>query len=74
MLSFEETITHIRLAKKGDNNSKEILIKNNILLVKSIVNRFKNKGVDYDDLFQIASILFPIILYLFQKSFAIKRL
>ena len=49
MLSVNETITHIRKAKEGDNESKEILLKNNVLLIKSIVYRFKNKGVDYED-------------------------
>ncbi len=72
MLSFEETITHIRLAKKGDNNSKEILIKNNILLVKSIVNRFRNKGVDYDDLFQLGSVGLLKAIYNFDEKFNVK--
>ena len=58
MLSFEETILHIRKAKAGDIQSKQILIENNVLLIKSIVNRFRNKGVDYDDLFQLGSKIF----------------
>ena len=72
MLSFEETITHIRLAKKGDNNSKEILIKNNVLLVKSIVNRFRNKGVDYDDLFQLGSVGLLKAIYNFDEKYNVK--
>ena len=72
MLSFEETIAHIRLAKKGDNNSKEILIKNNVLLIKSIVNRFKNKGVDYDDLFQLGSMGLLKAIYNFDEKFGVK--
>ncbi len=72
MLSFEETIKHIRLAKKGDNNSKEILIKNNVLLIKSIVNRFKNKGVDYDDLFQLGSVGLLKAIYNFDEKFNVK--
>ena len=48
MLSFEETLALIRNAKNGSNTAKEELLVNNVLLIKSIVNRFKNKGVDYD--------------------------
>ncbi len=72
MLSFEETILHIRLAQKGDNASKEILIKNNVLLIKSIVNRFKNKGVDYDDLFQLGSMGLLKAIYNFDEKFGVK--
>ncbi len=58
MLSFEETIYHVRKAKLGDENSKEVLLKNNTLLIKSIANRFRNKGVDYDDLYQLGCVGF----------------
>ncbi len=72
MLSDAETLQHIRLAKKGDNLSKEILIKNNALLVKSIANRFRNKGVDYDDLFQLGSMGLLKAIYNFDESFEVK--
>lgn len=72
MLSFEETIFHIRKAKLGDNESKEILIKNNVLLIKSIVNRFRNKGVDYDDLFQLGSVGLLKAIYNFDEKFGVR--
>ncbi|MBE5744290.1 MAG: SigB/SigF/SigG family RNA polymerase sigma factor [Clostridiales bacterium] len=72
MLSDTETIKYLRLAKNGDNNSKEILIKNNVLLVKSIANRFRNKGVDYDDLFQLGSMGLLKAIYNFDESFCVK--
>lgn len=72
MLSLEETLLHIRLAKKGNENSKEILVKNNILLVKSIVNKFKNKGVDYDDLIQIGSLGLIKAIYNFNESYNVR--
>lgn len=72
MLSTSETLRHIRLAKTGDNNSKEILIKNNSLLVKSVANRFRNKGVDYDDLFQLGSMGLLKAIYNFDESFGVK--
>ena len=58
MLSHEEIVDYIRKAKQGDENAKEIIFQNNAPLIKSIIKRFKNKGVEYDDLFQIASIGF----------------
>lgn len=72
MLSFEETLKLIRRSKQGDNESKEILLKNNVLLIKSLVSRFKNKGVDYDDLFQLGSIGFLKAISNFDESFNVR--
>ena len=55
MLSDEKTLEYIRAAKEGDSFAKEELITHNTSLIKSIVKRYLNKGVDYDDLFQLAS-------------------
>ena len=55
MLSNERTVQLIRMAKAGDNDAKEELIINNASLLKSIVKRFKGRGVEYDDLYQLAS-------------------
>ncbi|MGN1181787.1 MAG: sigma-70 family RNA polymerase sigma factor, partial [Faecalibacillus sp.] len=52
----EETINYIVLAQNGDEKAKEILVKNNIGLVWSIVHRFKNNYYDKEDLFQIGCI------------------
>ena len=56
MLDVEETNRLIRLAKGGDADAKETLILENNNLIKSIVRRYLNKGVEYDDLYQLASI------------------
>jgi RNA polymerase sporulation-specific sigma factor len=72
MLSVEETLRHIRLAKNGDDFSKEILIKSNVLLVKSIVFRFRNKGVDYDDLFQLGCMGLLKAIYNFNESYNVR--
>lgn len=56
MLDVEETNRLIRLAKVGDAGAKETLILENNNLIKSIVRRYLNKGVEYDDLYQLASI------------------
>jgi RNA polymerase sporulation-specific sigma factor len=56
MLSHEETIRLLKLAKNDDNESKTILVEQNMPLVKSIVKRYKNKRVEYDDLIQIGTL------------------
>ena len=38
---------------EGDESAQELLVKRNIALVKSIIKKYLNRGVDYDDLFQI---------------------
>jgi RNA polymerase sporulation-specific sigma factor len=55
MLSHEETIRLLKLAKQGDEESKATLIECNMPLIKSIVRRYKNKRVEYDDLIQIGT-------------------
>lgn len=72
MLSNEETILLIRQSKNGNNFAKEKLILNNFGLIKSIANRFLNKGVEYDDLFQIGSIGFLKAIEKFDESFMVK--
>lgn len=56
MLDHEETMRLIEKAKSGDENSKTVLINHNMPLIKSIVNRYKNKSVEYEDLIQLGSI------------------
>ena len=55
MLDVETTNELILKAKNGDSGAKEKLILENNNLIKSIVRRYLNKGVEYDDLYQLAS-------------------
>lgn len=55
MFDQETTNRLIREAKNGDGAAKESLLAENTNLIKSIVKRYLNKGVEYDDLFQLAS-------------------
>ncbi len=52
-LKHEEALRLLALAKEGDESAQELLVKKNIALVKSIIKKYLNRGVDYDDLFQI---------------------
>lgn len=72
MLDDKSTIEYIRLAKTGDNKAKETLIEHNVSLVKCIVKRYLGKGVDYDDLFQIACIGFLKAITGFDERFGVK--
>ena len=46
----------IRLAKEGDEKAAEVLIKNNTGLVRSVALRFRDRGIEFDDLMQIGTI------------------
>lgn len=72
MLDDKSTIEYLRLAKQGDNGAKETLINHNVSLVKCIVKRYLGKGVDYDDLFQIACLGFLKAIAGFDESFGVK--
>lgn len=72
MLSQEEIIVCIRRAKEGDDVAKEKIFKSNTPLIRSIISRFKNKGVEYDDLYQIACIGFLKAINNFDENFGVK--
>ena len=72
MLDEQSTIEYIRRAKSGDDVAKETLIFENVSLVKCIVKRYLGKGVDYDDLFQIACMGFLKAITGFDESFGVK--
>ncbi|MDE7463525.1 MAG: sigma-70 family RNA polymerase sigma factor [Clostridiales bacterium] len=52
-METQETLELISSAQNGDRSASELLIKNNSPLIKSVIRRYKNKGVDYDDLYQL---------------------
>lgn len=62
----------IRQAKLGNETAKELLFNSNSPLIKSIIRRFVGKGIEYDDLFQIASIGFLKALNNFDETFGVK--
>lgn len=72
MLSKEETTLLIRRAKDGDEQAKEELVKANSPLIKSLIKRYLNKGIEYDDLFQLGSLGFVKAIYNYDESFDTK--
>ena len=56
VLGHEESQRLIKAAQRGDEEAKETMIVRNTALVKSIVKKFLNRGVEFDDLMQIGSL------------------
>ena len=72
MLEVDETNDLIRRAKQGEDFAKERLIIENKNLIKSIVRRYLNKGVEYDDLYQLASMGLLKAINGFDESFGVR--
>lgn len=72
MLELNQTLELIDKAQKGDNESKEILLRYNYPLIKSVIKRFLNKGVEYDDLYQLGCVGFLKAINHFDASFGVK--
>jgi len=69
---YDITLKLLQKAKNGDESAKNELIENNSPLVKSIVRRYKNKGVEYDDLYQLGCVGFAKAINNFDQSFNVK--
>ena len=72
MADYEQTLRLIKLAQKGDEEAKNMLINQNYPLVKSVIRRYRNKGVDYDDLFQLGCVGFVKAINNFDLNFGVK--
>ena len=72
MLDQEMLLQYVRRAQNGDNDAKEVIFNNNFPLLKSIIRRFKGKGVEYDDLYQLASMGLIKAINNFDESFGVK--
>lgn len=72
MLSVEETTELINLAHQGDDGAKTALLQNNLPLIKSIVKRYQNKQIEYDDLMQLGTLGFIKALNNFNPEFGVR--
>lgn len=72
MLTNEETFALLEQAKNGDDLAKEKLISLNSPLIKSIVKRYLNKGIEYDDLYQLGAMGFVKAINNYDASFNVK--
>ena len=72
MLTNEDTFNLLEQAKKGDNIAKEQLITVNSPLIKSVVKRYLNKGVEYDDLYQLGALGFVKAINNYDAAYNVK--
>ena len=72
MLVYEQMLALLRQAKQGDEKAKERLLSENVSLIKCIVKRYLNKGVEYDDLFQLGSLGFLKAIAGFDEKFGVR--
>ncbi|MDE6549894.1 MAG: SigB/SigF/SigG family RNA polymerase sigma factor [Clostridia bacterium] len=72
MLAHEDTIKLIESAQKGDDDSKATLITSNLPLIKSIVKRYKNAQIDYEDLMQLGCMGLVKAINNFDSSYGVK--
>ncbi len=59
-------------AQRGDHAAKEMLVQQNLNLVRSIVHRFTGRGYEWDDLFQIGCIGLIKAIERFDTDFRVK--
>ncbi|MCH5162582.1 MAG: sigma-70 family RNA polymerase sigma factor [Clostridiales bacterium] len=71
-METQETLELISSAQNGDRDASELLIKNNSPLIKSVIRRYKNKGVDYDDLYQLGCMGFIKAVKNFSSEFEVR--
>ena len=72
MVDYSETLRLIALAKSGDETAKNTLINQNYPLVKSVIRRYRNSGLDYDDLFQLGCVGFVKAINNFDENFGVR--
>lgn len=72
MLSNEETNDLVIQAKNGNDLAKEKLITVNSPLIKSVIKRYLNKGIEYEDLFQLGALGFVKAIKNYDSSFNVK--
>ncbi len=72
MLTNEETFALLNEAKKGNDFAKEKLISVNSPLIKSIVKRYLNKGIEYEDLYQLGAMGFVKAINNYDANYNVK--
>ena len=56
LLSEKEKTELLKKSQSGDKNARDELVKGNLRLVLSVIQRFSNRGENLDDLFQVGCI------------------
>ena len=72
MLDRDTTFDLICRAKQGESVAKEVLITENSPLIKSVIKKYINKGIEFDDLYQLGSLGFLKAIENFDETFGVK--
>lgn len=72
MLLHNETTKLIEEAQKGSESAKTTLVNENSPLIKSVIKFYRNKGVEYDDLYQLGCLGFVKAINNFDTKFDVK--
>lgn len=72
MLDNDQVLQLVARAKEGDQDAKGLLVEENSPLIKSVIKRFKGKGIEYDDLYQIGCMGFLKAIKNFNAEFGVK--
>ncbi len=72
MLQQEEIVALIKLAQSGDESAKTRLITENAPLIKSVIRRFRGRGIEYDDLYQLGCVGFLKAIKNFSFDFDVR--
>lgn len=69
---YENNVDTILSAQKGDEQAKEKLLNDNFPLIKSVIRRYKDRGLEYDDLYQLGCMGFVKAINNFKPEFNVK--
>lgn len=72
MLEHSEILRLIREAQNGSESAKSTLLEHNYPLIKSVIKNYINKGVEYDDLYQLGCVGFLKAINNFDEKFEVK--
>lgn len=72
MLEHNETIELITKAQSGDKQAASKLLESNMPLVKSIIKRYRNTSIEFDDLIQLGSLGLYKAIMNFNQEFGVR--
>ena len=72
MMTYERSTELLKKISEGDEEARDIFIKENLRLVRSVIQRFSGRGEQMDDLFQVGCIGLIKAINNFDLSFNVR--
>ena len=72
MYDNNDVLNLVKHAQLGNEEAKEKLLYDNAPLIKSVIKRYIDKGIEYDDLYQLGSLGFLKAITNFDENFGVK--